>query len=114
MDKESCTFKQEIIDYVWQKAEPQPNNNPDVFRKDYAGAWICREKYGDRKSEFGWEIDHLKPISKGGTDELFNLLPLQWENKVQKGDEYPVWNTSKSSEGNNNVNMKRSWCVKNE
>lgn len=114
MSTKRSTFTEEVINTVWQRAEPQPNNNPDVFRKDYAGAWICRDKYGDCNSDFGWEIDHLKPITKGGTDELSNLIPLQWENNRTKGDKYPEWNTSKSSEGNINVDMERSWYVKNE
>ena len=33
-------FSQEEINEVWEKAIPQPKNNPDLFRKDYAGAWI--------------------------------------------------------------------------
>ena len=25
---------------------------------------------------WGWEVDHIKPISEGGTNELSNLRPL--------------------------------------
>lgn len=52
------------------------------------GAWIVREKYGDRSSQNnnGWEIDHILPESEGGTDNLFNLRPLQWFNNCKRGD----------------------------
>jgi 5-methylcytosine-specific restriction endonuclease McrA len=47
-----------------------------------------RSKYG-QTTQFGWEIDHTRPVSKGGTDDLANLQPLQWENNRHKGDDYP-------------------------
>ena len=37
----------------------------------------------------GWEIDHLKPVSKGGTDHLNNLAPTYWHKNRQKGNKYP-------------------------
>jgi 5-methylcytosine-specific restriction endonuclease McrA len=37
----------------------------------------------------GWEIDHVKPVSKGGTDDIKNLQALNsWAN-AKKGDTYP-------------------------
>ena len=56
-------FTEAEIDAVWNKAKIVPNNNPDVFRQDSAGAWIKRDSYGDTDSEYGWEIDHIKPRS---------------------------------------------------
>ena len=55
-------FSAEEIEQVWEKALPQPRNNPDLFRKDYAGAWIRKDAYGE-ESEYGWEIDHASTIS---------------------------------------------------
>lgn len=105
------SFLEKEIDAVWEKAAKQPNNNPDVFRKDYAGAWIRREDYGKRNMPYGWEIDHLKPLAKDGTHDLDNLYPVHWRNNESKGDDYPRWKTVLSSKENKNVESDKRWKV---
>ncbi|MCW4043043.1 MAG: HNH endonuclease [Candidatus Bathyarchaeota archaeon] len=77
------SFDDEMIQKVWEKGKVSPKHDKDKYRKDQCGAWIERDKYGDRKHNWGWEIDHIEPK---GSDELSNLRPLQWENNVATSD----------------------------
>ena len=72
---------------VWEKGRLASNNDPAVWRMDRCGAWFRRDHYGRTDYEYGWEIDHLVPQSRGGSDELANLQPLQWENNRAKQDQ---------------------------
>ncbi len=80
------SFDKETIQAVWEKGTKVPGYDPNVRRKDQCTAWIKRDSYGDRGSEYGWEIDHITPVSRGGTDALSNLRPLQWENNASRQD----------------------------
>ena len=83
----SDVFRQiRLVQLVWSKAIPVINYDPAIIRKDRCGAWIRFEDYGNRNSEYGWEIDHIVPTTKGGTDDLSNLQPLRWDNNAAKGN----------------------------
>lgn len=76
---------------VWRKALVVPGADPSLMRKDSCGAWMKWADYGQKTSEFGWEIDHVVPVARGGSDSLENLQPLQWQNNRHKGDSWPQW-----------------------
>ena len=111
MATERRDFTEDEINAVWDKASKQPSNNPDVFRKDYAGAWIRRDDYGKRDKPYGWEIDHLKPLSKNGTYDIDNLYPVHWKNNEKKGGDYPHWKTAITSRENKNIELEQKWEV---
>jgi len=94
-------FTDEQIQEVWENATVVSGTDPKVLRKDKCGAWLAHIQYGNRNSKFGWEIDHITPESKGGTNELSNLQPLQWENSLSKLDDNLVCTVT--SKGMDNV-----------
>ncbi len=61
---------------VWRKGRPILGYEDTVWRHDDFGKVIRWSDYGDRSSEFGWEIDHIHPTSLGGIDHISNLRPL--------------------------------------
>jgi hypothetical protein len=83
------SFCDQTIDSVWNKAIPVPGLSPDFRRKDRFGAYIDRAHFGNTEIETGWEIDHTKPVTLGGNDDLFNLQPLQWRTNRIKGNDFP-------------------------
>ncbi len=87
-------FDERTIEAVWKKGKPEPGYAS--FRKDACNASMQRSKYG-KTEQWGWEIDHIKPVAKGGTDDLSNLQPLQWENNRLKGDDYPNYSCKVTS-----------------
>lgn len=74
----SKRFDREVVDRVWRRAEAVGGNDPELWRKDEFGAWIHRMAYGDRRSEFGWEIVDLS-LSLGQAG-IASLRPAQWQN----------------------------------
>lgn len=76
---------QEKKDQVWQKGKKVRGKNPDLYRKDKLGNILFYSSYG-KTTEMGWEIDHSKPQSKGGSDHLNNLQPLNTKANRQKSD----------------------------
>lgn len=105
-----ANFDENIINKVWEKATICENNDSLLWRKDFAGAWIRRDLYGIA-CEYGWEIDHMLPVSKGGLDDLDNLIPMNWRNNRKKGDNYPAFESAVTSNGVHNKEFIESWKI---
>jgi 5-methylcytosine-specific restriction endonuclease McrA len=102
-------FSSSLVQLIWEKAEPVAGEDPRYIRKDLCGAIIRRERFGECTEALseGWVIDHIKPVSKGGTDDYANLQPLQWENNQHKGEAHPSWDCLVSVSGTTNAYIKQ-------
>lgn len=105
-----CAITEDLKQKVWSKATPVNQYNANNYRKDACGAWISFDKYGDRKSIFGWEIDHIFPksilrdrnVPDKEIDQIDNLRPLNWVNNDSKGTDYPSYHARLTSEDGKN------------
>ncbi len=78
-------FDEKTINAVWSKGQIAGSNDPANYRKDECGAWMYFSHYGNRSSQYGWEIDHITSVNHVASDDLNNLRPLQWQNYACKG-----------------------------
>ncbi|NER14543.1 HNH endonuclease [Leptobacterium flavescens] len=86
-DSNGGSWTESQIRLVWEDGKIVPGKSPNEFRKDKCESIIKWSEHGNRNSQYGWEIDHINPVSNGGGDEFDNLQPLQWENNAKKGDQ---------------------------
>ena len=104
----------ELKNIAWCSALIIPEHNPDHIRQDACGAWIVYEDYNNRDSMFGWEIDHIYPVSRlrclGVPEVLWdnplNIRALHWRNNLSKGNESVV-----TDEGATNVSCEFTYLV---
>lgn len=114
-----CTISRDLIDRIWERAFPVQGYDSAHYRQDACGAWIIKEKYGDRNSIYGWEIDHIFPQKKleerkvlqDEIDDEQNLRALNWRNNESKGDDYPVYHARVVAREGHNVEEDREMSI---
>ena len=80
-------FSKERLDQIWDKGQTIRGKNTDLYRQDIYGNVMYKPSYG-KTSEMGWNVDHSKPQSLGGTDHLNNLQPMNSRANSSKGNKY--------------------------
>ena len=58
---------------------------------DFAGRTIAKGAYNDRNSEFGWNLDHVLPQSRGGVTADHNLVCCHISTNDEKADKFPCF-----------------------
>lgn len=81
------TISKKDKEKAWNRADTIRNKNSDTWRKDDKGNIMRHGSYGTH-GEYGWEIDHKKPKSKGGSDHGRNLRALNTKENRKKSDKY--------------------------
>jgi hypothetical protein len=90
-DVNGVPFSEEVRLAVWGKAKP--SDDPNV-RYDICGHAMQWDRFGmrdldDVAGSRGWEIDHIVPVEKAGSDDPANLQALWWHTNQAKGDRFP-------------------------
>ena len=71
---------------VWNKFY---GNKTEVY--DYAGRLMKKSACGNPYNKFFPTIDHIRPLSKGGSDILENIIICHRDTNEEKGNLFPHW-----------------------
>ena len=61
-----------------------------TIAKDFAGREIHKNEYGT-DTKFSWDIDHIRPLAKNGSDSLDNMQIVHQQTNDEKGDLFPTF-----------------------
>jgi 5-methylcytosine-specific restriction endonuclease McrA len=94
----SCSKEAESARYRIKTVKRQKHTNPyrisheQVVREYGENCHICQKPIDlelPRTNRYGLTVDHVIPVSKGGTDDLSNLRPAHWICNIIKSDKMP-------------------------
>ena len=86
MKKQSMILNQETAMRLWNKYY---GNETRVA--DFANRVIDKGAYNDRKSKYGWNVDHILPESRGGKTNDSNLICCHISTNDEKADKFPCF-----------------------
>lgn len=71
---------------LWNKVF---GNKEEVY--DYTGRLMKKSACGNPKSNFHPTLDHIRPLAKGGSDVLENIVICHRTTNEEKADKFPHW-----------------------
>lgn len=77
---ERTGFSREVVESVWELATEVSGMDSALWRQDEFGCWIHRLSYGQRSSQFGWEI--FDPGQGRHSQGVYAMRPLQWSHYI--------------------------------
>ena len=86
MKREFMDLNRETAMKLWNKTFGRETKG-----KDFAGRKIIKGAYGDRNSEFGWNVDHILPVCQGGKTNDSNLIVTHILTNDEKADKFPCF-----------------------
>lgn len=86
MRRQFMNLNRETAMRLWNKAFGREQK-----AKDFAGRMMAKGAYNDRNSEFGWNIDHILPQSRGGVTADHNLVCCHILTNDEKADHFPCF-----------------------
>lgn len=81
------SFTKGRLKKIWNKGGRIKGKDPELYRKDIYGNTMFKPSYG-QSGGMGWNVDHAKPQSKGGTNNISNLQPMNTVANTKKGNKY--------------------------
>lgn len=90
MKKKRMDLNRETAMRLWNKSFGK-----ETKAIDFAGRGIAKGAYGDRNSEFGWNVDHILPVSQGGKTNDSNLIVTHIITNDEKADKFPCFTANK-------------------
>ena len=84
--QQSMDLNRETAMRLWNKSFGK-----DTKAVDFAGRTIAKGAYNDRNSEFGWNVDHVLPQSRGGVTADHNLVCCHISTNNEKADKFPCF-----------------------
>lgn len=72
---ENTMTKKDQIEKAWNNAKKVNGKDPQTYRANPYGNPIYKPSYG-KSSPMGWELDHIQPKSRGGSDLNNNMQAM--------------------------------------
>lgn len=87
--KQSMDLNKETASRLWVKQFGKKQK-----AVDFSGRTIAKAAYNNRNSEYGWNVDHILPESRGGKTADHNLICCHILTNDEKADKYPCFSAN--------------------